>query len=180
MPILLLLSDAPSLAEELARLSSDIQPQLGPFMPCSSVEQGLEFLEALSESPVWLIDSRTSLGEDIPNSHPKLLLRLNEIQPPPGMPCLYPPFRAEELASSLHDLHASPGSSSSSLTQEELDTFIHDLNNCLATVSGYISLLPELMPQEAEMIQEMEEAMTRAEKLIEQHQNHFLRSNHQN
>lgn len=91
---------------------------------------------------------------------------------PASLPCLERPLRATELES-MRDLLEGSGDARPDLAgarERALTRFIsgvaHDINNRLATLTGYISMLPEIVSGEDEMIEDMEIAADGAADLV--------------
>ncbi len=180
MPVLLLVTQSASLQEEIKTALSMSTGDAGSLIPCSSMEQGIEIQASLSENVLWLMDASCCDPSNLPPPQSGILL-LTEPDTPSadGIPCLECPIRPRELAGLLSFLCSDATRPESGFTRSGIEVFVHDLNNRLTTVSGYLSLLPELMEGEEEMIQEMEQAMRDAEALIENLLQNGAPANHQ-
>jgi len=169
MPVLLLLTSSDSLCTDVTEALEGVPASEGMVIPCSSVEQASEVTASLSESVIWLVDAAIPGQEGLPKDLPVVYLLTDpEADLPPGRPCLELPLRSRELRALLsHLIHTRNASTRPRYSQEQMEVFVHDLNNRLTTLSGYLSLLPELVQGEDDMFAEMETALRDAEAMID-------------
>jgi|GEM_PF-1790483 len=174
MPILLLYSPDDALRADLeARLAEQTTPSW-TLLRLESTEELRDCMDTLGDIRVIVTDLR---HRDPPEGlgRPQLGLCDAATAPPQGMPCLALPLRSVELHSLLNCLTSSetrlqPEEAFQHRRQLVLGRFqsgiAHDLNNRLTTLAGYLILLPELLPDEKDMLSDMARAAEEASDLI--------------
>lgn len=175
MNVALLLSPDESLKREVRRLWDSL-PGSTSLLQFHTTDELAEALTTLGEVELVLVDlAAPSPGRIV--GAPVIGLLPPGAPKPDDHPCLERPLRATELQTLrelLADASHTAGPDLAGARERALTRFIsgiaHDINNRLATLTGYISMLPEIVQGEEEMIEDMEIAADAAADLIRQWQ----------